>query len=302
MKFPDIKGKAILAPLAGVSDAAFRELARKYGAALTYTEFVNSIAVVRKNKKTRQMLKKASNEKPSAVQIFGNDVESMTEAAKILSKKFNIIDINAGCPAVKLTKLGAGSMLMKEPGKIGRIIKSITSEIKNPVTIKIRAGVRNDKNAVEVAKIAEKSGASAVTVHGRTLGQGYTGKADWGIIKKVKEAVKIHVIGNGDVTSPEIFKKRLFYADAIMIGRAAMSNLYIFRQIDDYMKKGKYKTKSYTEQLREYLKLAKKHKIDLTHIKENAMRFTKGVEGGAKIRNKISKCKNISSLNKIVTN
>jgi len=300
MKYPDIKGKALLAPLAGVSDVAFRELARNYGAALTYTEFVSAIAVVRKNEKTQQLLKKAANEKPSAVQIFGSDVEYMTKAAKILSKKFDIIDINSGCPAVKLIKIGAGAILMKKPKLIGEIISSIKSEIKNPVTIKIRVGVTTNKNCVEVAKIAEKAGVSAITVHGRTLGQGYTGKADWSQIEKVWKAVKIPVIGNGDVTSPEMFKKRLEYCDAVMIGRAAMTNPYIFKQINDYMEKGEYDSKPYTEQINDYLKLAKKHKIGFTQIKENSMRLTKGVVGGAQLRDKMVRCKDITALRKII--
>ena len=300
MKFPNIKGKAILAPLAGVSDAAFRELARKYGAALTYTEFVNATAIVRGNEKTKQMLKKSAAEKPSAVQIFGSNPEEMAKAAKILSKKFDIIDINCGCPAVKLIKIGAGAILMKNPKLIGEIVSAIKKEIKNPVTIKIRAGVTTNKNAVEVAKIAEKAGASAITVHGRTLGQGYTGRAEWNIIEKVWKAVKIPVIGNGDVNSPELFKKRLEYCDAVMIGRAAMTNPYIFKQINDYMKNGKYDSKQYTEQINDYLKLAKKHKIGFTQIKENSMRLTRGVVGGARLRDEIVRCKEIEELRKII--
>jgi nifR3 family TIM-barrel protein len=300
MKFPDIKGKALLSPLAGVSDAAFRELARSYGAALTYTEFVNAIAVVRGNEKTKEMLKTAENEKPSAVQIFGTDIPYMTKAAKFLSRKFDIIDINCGCPAVKLTKTGAGAMLMKNPKLIGEIISSIKKEVKNHVTVKIRAGVTTNKNAVEVAKIAEKAGASAITVHGRTLGQGYGVKADWDIIKKVKKSVGIPVIGNGDVDCPEVFKKRLAYCDAVMIGRAAMKNPYIFRQINDFMKKRSYDAKPYKEQLNEYLNLAEKHKIEFTHVKENAIRFTKGVEGGARLRDRIMQCKSMYELRKII--
>ena len=302
MEFPDIKGKALLAPLAGVSDAAFRELARKYGAALTYTEFVSAVAVVRGNEKTQLMLKKASNEKPSAVQIFGSEANVMAEAAKILSKKFDIIDINSGCPAVKLTKHGAGAMLMKNPELIGEIISSIKKEVKNPVTIKIRVGVTTDKNCVEVAKIAEKAGAAAITVHGRTLGQGYTGKADWDMIEKVWKAVKIPVIGNGDVDSPEMFKKRLEYCDGVMIGRAAMKNPYIFKQINDYMKTGKYKKQDFKEVIADYLKLAEKHKIGFVQIKENVSRLTRGVEGGAKLRDTIIRCKNIGQIRRTFIN
>lgn len=302
MKFPKLNGKVVLAPLAGVSDVAFRVLALKYGAALTYTEFVSSTALLRGNEKTATLIKKAKSENPSAVQIFGSDENDIVEAAKILEKKFDIIDLNCGCPALKLTKVGAGSMLMKDPKKIAKIIKNLTSEISKPVTIKIRAGIRGNKNAVEVAKEAEKAGASAVTVHGRTLGQGYSGKADWDIITKVKQSINIPVIGNGDITSPEIAEQKLEESkvDYVMVGRAAIANPYIFKQINDFLKKGEYDKKPWDEQVEEYLKLAKKHDIEFYRIKNHLIWFTKGVVGGAKIREKLSLCRNPESINKII--
>ncbi|MBN2112113.1 tRNA dihydrouridine synthase DusB [Candidatus Woesearchaeota archaeon] len=302
MKFPKLKGKAVLAPMAGVTDVAFRALAVKYGASLTYTEFISSTALVRGSEKTLGIIKKDKSENPCAVQIFGGDLKDMADAAKILEKKFDIIDINCGCPAVKVIKIGAGSILMKEPKKLAKILSTLTKEVKIPITIKIRAGVYGKKNAVEVAQAAEKAGASAITVHGRTLGQGYSGKADWDIIKKVKKAVGIPVIGNGDITSPEIAKQRLEESgvDYIMIGRAAMNNPYIFKQINDFLKKGSYTKKDSMEQFREYAVLAKKHKLDFQLIKEHAIRFTKGMPRGARTRDKISKCKSFEEVNSVI--
>ncbi|MFA5993289.1 MAG: tRNA-dihydrouridine synthase [Candidatus Pacearchaeota archaeon] len=327
-KFPKLKGKAILAPMSGVSDVAFRNLCRKYGAALTYTEFVSSAAIVRKNSKTNGMLRTDKSEKPSAVQIFGSNEKEMLLAAKYLDEKFNfdterivsksynsrgaqklksrvfdIIDINFGCPADKIIKCGGGSELLKNPEKMGRIVNSLVKEIKKPITAKIRIGI-DDKhiNALEIAKIIEKNGASAICVHGRTQRQGYSGEADWKIVKKIKESVKIPVIGNGDVTSPEIFKKRLEESgvDYIMIGRAAMSNPYIFRQINDYLKTGKYDSKDKITQFFEYLELAEKYKIDFENIKNHAICFTRGIRGGGKLRNELCKCKSVEEIRKLL--
>jgi len=304
MKFPKLKGKAMLSPMAGVTDVAFRELCKKYGAALTCTEFLNSTAIVKKNTRTLEMLKKSDLEIPSQVQLFGNNVEQVIAAAKYCEKYFDIIDVNCGCPAWKVIKTGAGSELLKSPEKIGDFILALSKSINKPVTLKIRKGI-NDKNinAVEIAKIAEKSGAAAIGIHGRTQSQGYSGKADWDIIREVKKAVNIPVIGNGDVFTPEDFKKRLEESkvDYILVARAAIGNPYIFKQINDYLETGKYKkTPNKLKLFSEYLELAEKYNVNFKQIKSHAINFTKGIEKGAILRKELSMCKTLEELKNIL--
>lgn len=297
--FPKLDGKAILSPMAGVTDVAFRALAKKYGAALTFTEFVNSTAIVRGNEKTFDMVRVDESEKLAGVQLFGNNIEDIIYGAKNIQDQFDVIDINCGCPAYKVIKTGSGSALLQNPEKIKEIISRLVDELDKPVTAKIRSGINeNNINAVEIAKAVEEAGASAITVHGRTQKQEYRGEADWEIIKKVKESVNIPVIGNGDVTTPEIFKKRLDESgvDYIMIARAAMGNPYLFRQINDYMKTGEYERKDGTEQFNEYLDNAEKYDISFIDIKAHAMQFTKGVKGGKSLRQMISETKHIDEL------
>ena len=301
--FPILKSRAILAPMSGVTDVAFRELCRKYGAGLTYTEFVSSAALVRGSKKTNELLKVSPLEKPSAVQIFGNKTDELLKSAKILEHKFDIIDINCGCPAYKLVKIGAGSEMLKKPDEIKNILNELSSEINKPVTIKIRSGIDdNHINAVEIARIAEKAGAAAITIHARTQKQGYSEKADWNLIKKIKQAVKIPVIGNGDVFTLEDFKKRLEETgcDYIMIARGAIGNPYIFKQINDYLATGKYDSKSGIGQFFKYLELAEKYKIEFNNIKNHAIFFTKGIYRGAKLRKEISKCRHLKALKSVM--
>lgn len=301
--FPKLKSMAVLAPMAGVTDVAFRELCRRYGAGMSYTEFVSGAGISRKNKKTLEMLKKSALEKPSGAQIFGSRIKDLVKSAKFLEKRFDIIDINFGCPAPKIVRTCAGSELLKYPEKIIEIVREVNNAVKNPVTIKIRSGIDlKHVNAAEIAKIAESAGAVAICVHGRTQKQGYKGKADWNIIKKVKENVGVIVTGNGDVDSPEIFKKRLEErgVDYIMIGRGAIGNPYIFKQINDYIKTGKYDSKSKKEQFKEYLKLAKKYKINLAHIKFHALAFTKGIVGGAQLRQNISMAKSAWEIERLM--
>lgn len=302
-QFPILKGKAILSPMSGVTDVAFRALCKKYLAGLTCTEFVNSTAINRKNKKTLEMLRTDPIENPKQIQLFGDSVEEVVQAARFVENNFDIIDINCGCPAWKVIKTGAGSELLKSPDKIKDLITRLNKSTKLPITIKIRKGI-DDKatNAVKIAKLAELAGAAAISIHGRTQKQGYSGKADWEIIKKVKQSVSIPVIGNGDVFSPEDFKEKLDYSkvDYIMIARGAIGNPYIFKQIHDYLTTGKYDQKPKLEQFQEYLKLAKKHNISFPKIKTHAINFTKGIQEGNKLRQELARTKNLTDLQRTI--
>jgi len=298
-QFPKLNSKAILSPMAGVTDVAFRALCKKYGAGMTCTEFLHSTAINRRNKKTLSMLKTDTIENPKQIQLFGASIGEVVKAAKFVEEKFDIIDINCGCPAWKVIRTGAGSELMKNPEQVSDLIKRLNNAVKIPITIKIRKGIDEKTiNAIEIAKTAEKAGAVAIAIHGRTQKQGYSGESDWKLIKKVKQSLRIPVIGNGDVFTPEDFKEKLEFsgADYILIARGAIGNPYIFKQIQDYMETGKYNHKNPLEQFEEYLILAKKHKIEFNQIKSQAIYFTKGTPKGAKLRELIVKTKNLEEL------
>jgi len=230
-----INSKLALAPMAGVTDLAFRTICREFGAGLTYTEMVSAKALVYQDKKTQSLLQLGENEHPSAVQIFGSDADCMAEAAvKALEiSGADFIDINMGCPVGKVVKSGDGCALMKDPDKAVKIIEEVVKAVSTPVTIKIRKGWdKGNVNAVPFAKMAEAAGAAAITVHGRTRTQMYSGKADWDIIRDVKQAINIPVIANGDVFKPEDAVRILKYtgADIAMIARGAMGDPWLFEQ------------------------------------------------------------------------
>lgn len=296
MEFPQLSSRAILAPMAGVTDVAFRTLCRRYGAALTYTEFVSSAALVRESEKTRRLLVTSPEEEPVGVQLFGADEEEIVAAAKMVAPAFDIIDLNCGCPAWKVIKTGAGSALLNNPEKIARLVKKVVEAVEKPVTVKIRAGVdREHLNAVEVALAAEKAGAAAITVHGRTQEEGFRGVADWGVVKKVKEAVKIPVIGNGDVFSAKDFLEKQAFCDYIMIGRGAIGNPAIFAEI-----RGEPVKKSKLVLFEEYLALAEEYGVPFVQVKTQALFFTKGVRGGSRLREVLTRTKNTEMLKRIL--
>lgn len=301
--FPKLESLAILSPMAGVTDVAFRALCKKYGAGLTYTEFVSGTAITRGYENSMKMLQVDPIENPVAIQLFGSSVDDVVEAAKLVENKFDIIDVNCGCPAWKVIKTGAGSEMLKKPDEIAKFIRKLVDNVNKPITVKIRAGIdKNNINAVKVAKLIEDAGASAIAIHGRTQQQGYSGKSDWNIIKEVKESVNIPVIGNGDVFTPEDFKEKLEFSnvDAIMIARGAIGNPFIFQQINDYLKKGYYERDNRLIHFNEYLELAGNYNIDFSDIKRHALSFTKTIEGGALFRVEITRSRDLTELEKFI--
>lgn len=238
----ELKNQVVLAPMAGVTDLPFRILCSEQGAGLICTEMVSAKAISFHNKNTEALLETAPEERPVSLQLFGSDPDIISQmAACIEERPFDILDINMGCPVPKVAGNGEGSALMKNPELVEQIISKTVRAIRKPVTVKIRKGfTQSEVNAVEIAKIAEAAGASAIAVHGRTRDQYYSGNADWEIIRQVKEAVNIPVIGNGDVDSPQKARAMLDETgcDAVMIGRAARGNPWIFRQVSEYLTTG----------------------------------------------------------------
>jgi len=237
-----LPNNVILAPMAGITDVTYRGICASMGAGLTYTEMVSAKGMSYNNKNTASLLEIHPNEGFKTIQLFGSEPDIMAAMANRLNaSNFDIIDINMGCPATKIVKNGEGSALMKDPAKIGRIVEAVTKASDKPVSVKIRRGFdANSENAVEVAKIAESAGACAIAVHGRFRSQFYEGRADWDIIKAVKNAVKIPVIGNGDVSDLKSYQAIVAYTgcDGVMIGRAAMGNPWVFKEISGFLKSG----------------------------------------------------------------
>jgi len=285
-----IPNRLVLAPMAGISNTSYRKIVKEMGAGLIYAEMVSSNALTYGNDKTFNLLKMSEEERPIAQQIFGSDVETFVTAAKLVEENMHpdIIDINMGCPVPKVAlRAQAGSALLKDPKKIGEIVKNVVASVSVPVTVKIRSGWDEDSiNAVEVAKICESAGASAITIHGRTRAQGYSGSANWNIIKEVKENVNIPVIGNGDVTSPELAKKMLeeTKCDAVMIGRAALGNPWIFKECVEYLdnnilipKPTNLEKIAMIKKHYELLKKDKNSKVALLEIRTHALAYLKGM-------------------------
>lgn len=296
----ETKNPVVLAPMAGVCNPAFRLIAKEFGAGLVCAEMVSDKAILHGNKRTHNMLFVDEREKPLSLQIFGGDKDSLVEAAQVVDKQTNadIIDINMGCPVPKITKCDAGARWLLDPNKIYDMVASVVDAVEKPVTVKMRIGWDEEHIfAVENAQAVEKAGGSAVSVHGRTRVQMYEGKANWDIIRQVKEAVRIPVIGNGDVDSPEAAQRMLSETgvDGVMIGRAALGNPWMLYRTVEYLTTGKLiPNPTPREKIRicflhmDRLIALKGEKIAIQEMRKHAAWYLKGMRGAARVRDQIN--------------
>lgn len=308
----EIENSLALGPMAGVTDLPFRLLCKEQGAGLLCMEMVSAKGIMYNNKNTKFLLTIDERERPVSLQLFGSDADIISEQAKRIEElPFDILDINMGCPVPKIVNNGDGSALMKNPLLAGEIIEKTARAIQKPVTVKIRKGFDEEHiNAVEMAHIAQESGAAAIAVHGRTREQYYSGKADWEIIRKVKEAVKIPVIGNGDVWTPQdaIDMRKQTGCDGVMIGRGAQGNPWIFKQILHYEQTGELLEKpspqEVTEMILRHAKMQMEFKgeyIGMREIRKHAAWYTAGYKNSAKLRGKINETETYEELKELLS-
>ncbi len=302
-----IEGKVVLGPMAGVTDLPFRMLCKEQGADLIYTEMVSAKGILYNNKNTESLLRVEEMERPVSLQLFGCDPDIISSMAKKIEyRNFDILDINMGCPVPKVVNNGEGSALMKNPFLVEEIVEKTVKAIHKPVTVKIRKGFGKEEcNAVEIAKAAENGGASAVAVHGRTREQYYSGNADWNVIKAVKEAVKIPVIGNGDIFTPQDAKKMLeeTRCDGIMAARGVRGNPWLFQQIKAYLEDGilleKPSIEEVVQMMIRHAKMQIAYKgeyIGTREMRKHAAWYTAGYPNSAKLRSKMNEVETIDQL------
>ncbi len=299
---PHFPGKAFLAPMAGISDPALRLICREQGAGLVVTEFTSIHAVVAKEKTIRDFVEFSELERPLSIQLFGSDLEKLRRAIEIVEPYFDIIDYNMGCPAPHITEQMACSALLQEPALTRKVFRTMVSATRKPVTVKIRAGVTKPDRWQEIAQIAVEERISMITFHPRTVKQGYSGKADWGLIQELKQMVPIPVVGNGDIETPEDALQMLQETgcDYVMIGRAAMKDPFIFSQVNQFMAKGSYTETSDQDKMNvffRYLAYAQQYpSIRFANIKMQAMNFTRGLSGAKRVREQLMQVRDIGEL------
>lgn len=307
----ELENNLILAPMAGVTDLPFRVLCKEQGCGLLYTEMVSAKAILYKNRNTQELMKIDPKERPVAIQLFGSDPENVSDIAhQIEDGPYDFIDINMGCPVPKIVNNGEGSALMKNPKLVEEILSSMVKKVKKPVTVKFRKGFNDDSiNAVEIAKIAESCGVAAVAVHGRTREQFYSGKADWDIIRQVKEAVQIPVIGNGDIFTPQDAKRMMDETgcDGLMIARGARGNPWLFARTNHYLDTGELLPEPDADEIARMILRHAEMQVEMKG-EENGMKemrkhiawYTAGLPHSASIRRECNELETIEELKKML--